>query len=81
MHVSVTAKFVQPGTVEATVHDRLTVAELLVEAVTLHDEDWQPAAVKAGFASLQISVLNCGIEVPGCTSKLVESVTEVLGIV
>jgi hypothetical protein len=46
------------------------MAEVLVDAVTEHDELVQPAALKAGRASAHTSEVNCESEVPDSIVKV-----------
>jgi hypothetical protein len=63
------------------VHDKLKLAEVLVDAVTEHDELAQPAALKAGRTSAHTSEVNCESEVPDATVWLIGVVDEEPGTV
>jgi hypothetical protein len=50
-------------------HERLKVAEVLVDAEKLHDEEAQPAADKAASAVVHSAEVNCEREVPDASVK------------
>jgi len=79
VQIEVTVEMLQP-TCCGKVHDKLKMAEVLVDAVTEHDELVQPAALEAS-ASAHTSEVNCESEVPDSIVKVSLTVLEKPGMV